>query len=131
MTDCINNTREFICSATSISFSLNNWEPCDGYKSIVETDEYKSKYYKAVMEEGVPYKKLSHGKRIELYGRVFYTEEDTRFDGNYYLTDEQSGYLTSLELLIKVMTEKPEEAIKTMDDVGAVIDLPDYEEKTN
>lgn len=106
--ECAHNENN-ICSEDEVTFDFDSYYDeglghcCMSYTNITETEEYQTPYFKHIEnpETGKLEKKAAKGKRIELFGRVFFTEEDTRFSDKYMLTEEVTGYLIPFDCLKK------------------------------
>jgi hypothetical protein len=129
MSDCIYIDKYDKCQKDEMFLSIGDYfEECDSYTDITEGKDYEEKYYKRLRNSrtGIEEKQESKGKKIEMYGLIFYTEEDTRFEKDYYMTEEKTGYLLPSEALKN--KDNLEVVYKTIEELIPVKDLPDYVE---
>lgn len=64
---------------------------CEDFENY--RDSYTDAYWKALHKDGKKFRRLEkYGKKIEYNGYVFYTDNKITEDGEYYLTEERTGY---------------------------------------
>lgn len=81
------------CTKTSIFVGDGFDCGCSDLDPYYNSAEYGEKYYKCVRTQaGELAKAESYGKRIEYKGRMFYTFDRITDDGDYRLTDGETGY---------------------------------------
>lgn len=72
------------------SITIDELRECEDFEDY--QDSYTDSFWKALINDGKPYRKLvDNGKKIEYNGYVFYTEEKITEDENYHLTEERTG----------------------------------------
>lgn len=72
------------------SITIDELKECEDYEDY--QDSYTDSFWKALINDGKPYRKLvENGKKIEYNGYVFYTESKITDDENYRLTEERTG----------------------------------------
>lgn len=72
------------------STTIDELKECEDFEDY--QDAYTDSFWKAIIEDGQPMRKLvDNGKKIEYNGYVFYTEEKIAEDENYRLTEERTG----------------------------------------
>lgn len=93
-TDCKHcNVSDHTCQKQVITVGEEFDCGCSELDPYYNCEEYNEKYYKCVKtKSGEPGKCESYGKRIEYRDRVFYTFDRITEDGDYRLTDAETGY---------------------------------------
>lgn len=93
-TDCKHcNVSDHTCQKQAITIGDDFDSGCSELDPYYNDEEYNEKYYKCVRtKSGELAKAESYGKRIEYKGRVFYTFDRITEDGDYKLTDAETGY---------------------------------------
>lgn len=72
------------------SITIDELKECEDYEDYQDT--YTDSFWKAIIEDGKPMRKLvDKGKKIEYNGYVFYTEWKITDDESYRLTEERTG----------------------------------------
>lgn len=72
------------------SITIDELKECEDF--VDYQDSYTDSFWKALMHDGKPYRKLvENGKKIEYNGYVFYTESKITDDESYRLTEERTG----------------------------------------
>jgi hypothetical protein len=67
---------------------------CDDYESFLDCKEYKDRFFKAVKTaDNRVAKAVDYGKKIELNGRVFFTQQKIMDDESHIVTDKRTGLL--------------------------------------
>ena len=111
-TDCKHcNVSDHSCQKQVIAVGEEFDCGCRELDPYYNTEEYGEKYYKCVKTESGELAKAEHyGKRIEYKGRVFYTFDRITEDGDYRLTDGDTGYyactFAQLEQRFDIICEK-------------------------
>ncbi|CDX01266.1 Hypothetical protein DPCES_1379 [Desulfitobacterium hafniense] len=130
--ECVNNKND-ICTLDSIHIAFdefclgNGFYLCADYKNVFHAPEYQERYFIRVKDTKTrrEEKARRNGKRLELFGMVFYTENDTRYDKDWWLTEEKTG----LGVSKKYVLENPDKVRKVIEEVTPVSELPDEEVK--
>ena len=87
------NVSDNTCQKQAITIGDDFVSGCSEFDPYNNDEEYNKKYYKCVRtKSGELAKAESYGKRIEYKGRVFYTSDRITEDGDYELTDAETGY---------------------------------------
>lgn len=120
--DCLYCDGQYKCQKDVISVGEEYSYGCDDYMSYLDTDEYKAKFYKAILtKDSKTAKVVDYGKRIEFNGRVFYTKDQvTEGDESYRLTDERTGLFVSTMAYLSDNYEKFLEREKEYPDVESL-----------
>lgn len=111
-TDCKHcNVSDCTCQKQLITVGDGFDCGCYDLDPYYNSKEYGEKYYKCVKTKtGEPAKAESYGKRIEYKGRAFYTFDRITEDGDYRLTDGDTGYyactFAQLEQRFDIICEK-------------------------
>ena len=72
------------------SITIDELKECEDFEDY--QDSYTDSFWKALINDGKPYRKLvEQGKKIEYNGYIFYTESKITDDENYRLTEERTG----------------------------------------
>lgn len=71
------------------SITIDELKECENYEYY--QDSYTDSFWKALIKDGKPYRRLEKGKKIEYNGYVFYTDEKITDDEDYCLTEERTG----------------------------------------
>ena len=72
------------------TITIDELKECEDFEDY--RDSYNESFWKAMIEDGKPYRKLADkGKKIEYNGYVFYTEGKITEDESYCLIEERTG----------------------------------------
>ena len=72
------------------TITIDELKECEDFEDY--QDSYTDSFWKALINNGKPYRKLvDNGKKIEYNGYVFYTESKITDDESYRLTEERTG----------------------------------------
>ena len=120
--ECIHSHNGF-CSLNEITISYD-YHQCDDYIDYQDSEEYQSEFYRAVIMDGVIYKRKDKGKRAEENGIVFYywskeLEPESR------IIEEQTGRMTTYSRL----NQLPNIIDGIIKEQGKVVDLPEWSEE--
>ena len=131
MEDCVHIDKDRVCQKDHIFLILNDHlsAECEDYKDITLGEDYQEKYFLRckIEKTGRVEKREAKGKKIEMHGLTFYTQEDIRFRNDYRMTEEKTGLVLSREDLednnkLAIIRKKVEETTP-------VKDLPGLNEK--
>lgn len=125
--DCIHcDDYNYTCKLQSIRIGDDIYAGCEDYEGFINTKEYQTQYYKAVWafdgNKKIAAKAISHGKRIEYNGYVFYTEGKVTNSDFYSVTDERTGCMCGQFFKLKDTTrwERFVEYSKKFPDVASL-----------
>lgn len=128
MEDCVYFNKDFICQRGDITLTFGEYLDfeCEDYRDITEGEDYQEKYYKRCQNPKTKReeRREAKGKRIEIHGLIFYTQEDIRDKDNYGLTEEVTGLYISR---ISLENEKKLAIVRErLTEITPVKDLSDY-----
>lgn len=120
--ECVHNSNGW-CALNMITIS-DDYHQCEDYADYQDSEEYQVEFYRAVIMDGVIYKRKDKGRRAEENGIVFYywakeLESETK------IIEEKTGRMTNYERLKEL--HKFIDAI--LSEQGNVRDLPEWSEK--
>lgn len=119
--ECINNQNGY-CTRNEVT--LNDDRECTDYEDYAKSPEYKTEFWKAIEDNGKPYKQKDYGKRAEKNGVVFFYL-DKELNENTRITEEKTGRLMAYRHLERDdILSKIE---KTLAEQGNVADLPEWD----
>jgi len=128
--ECVNNkndkcTLDTIHIAFDIDHNYEEFFPCGTYENILMAPEYKEPYFMRVQNPKTKRveKREMKGKKVELLGMAFYTNNDTRYEENWWLTEEKTGFGAHKENILR----EPEVARRAITESTPVRELPDEE----
>ena len=107
----------FICTRNIVSVGEFFECGCEEYESYLDSEEYREKYFIAVKVGEVLAKAVKYGKKIELKGRVFYTQDRAKEFGENRITDKRTGYSVGTVKRLDDLWDKYLETEKTLPDV--------------
>lgn len=96
--DCMYRDADDVCMRLHVHIASDG---CDGYETVLGHPDYQDVFWAAIGTDGVVrYREERRGKRIELRGHIFYTQEPVDELGCYDLYDGKTGYLCGTYRLI-------------------------------
>ncbi len=131
--ECTNNKND-VCTLDAIHIAFdefclgNGFYLCADYKNVFLAPEYQEPYFMRISNPKTKRieKMRKNGKRLELFGMVFYTESDTRYtEKDWWLTEEKTGLGVGKKYLMKHANK----VRKAIEEVTPVSELPDEEVK--
>lgn len=122
---CAYCSKDLVCTLEEIDLDQDG--NCVSYQCYTDVSkEYQNRFYKHMKskKDGHGCKKECYGKKIELFGLVFFTTDDDRYSPDEVgLTEEITGYYCGL---LSELTEKRCDEIKErMNGITPVKDEPD------
>lgn len=135
-TDCIFCAQDRSCLYKfDIWISDNYYAGCSKYSDYMESEDYKTEFWKAFKvkdQEGKSERKKAIGKLIMINGRKFFTEDNPNFDDeNTRVTDGElgtfAGCISSIKNNWDRYMERTQEFI--IKNYSNVLDLPITNEK--
>lgn len=117
--ECVHNSNGW-CALNMITISDDDRQ-CEAYTDYQDSEEYQFEFYRAVIMDGIIYKRKDKGKRAEENGIIFYywakdLEPDTK------IIEEKTGRMTSY----KRLNELPELIDAILNEQGNVSNLPEW-----
>lgn len=117
--ECVHNSNGW-CALDMITIS-NEYHQCEDYVDYQDTEEYKAEFYRAVIKDGVIYKRKDKGRRAEENGIVFYYWAK-KLESETKIIEEKTGRMASYGRL-KELTKEIESILAEQ---GNVKDLPEW-----
>ena len=120
--ECVHNSNS-LCTLNMITIS-DDYHQCEDYADYQDSEEYQVEFYRAVIMDGVIYKRKDKGRRAEENGIVFYYWDKT-LEPETRIIEEKTGRMTNYERLKEL--HKFIDAI--LSEQGNVRDLPEWSEE--
>lgn len=122
--DCVHNSNGW-CDLNMITIS-DGYQQCEDYIDYQDTEDYQTEFYRAVIMDGVIYKRKDKGRRAEENGIVFYywakeLESETK------IIEEKTGRMASYGRL-KELSKAIESILAEQGHVNALPEWSDTNE---
>lgn len=111
------------CALNMITIS-DDYHQCEDYADYQDSEDYQVEFYRAVIMDGVIYKRKDKGRRAEENGIIFYYW-DKNLDADTKIIEEKTGRMTSY----KRLNELPDLIDAILNEQGNVSDLPEWSEE--
>lgn len=117
--ECVHNSNGW-CDLDMITIS-EGYRQCEDYAAYQDSEEYQVEFYRAVIMDGVIYKRKDKGRRAEENGIVFYYWAK-ELEAETNIIEEKTGRMINYGRLKEI----PNSINAILNEQGNVNDLPEW-----